>query len=146
MDKKDESILELLKENCRLTTKEMAKKLNSPITTIHNRIKKLENQGIIKGYHAILDNKKIGKPIAAYILATVDYGFLKQTKLSQEQLADKLKSKSEVEEAATVTGGTDILIKVRVSTIEELNEFVTIQLRNIKGIDKTQTMVILSEA
>jgi DNA-binding Lrp family transcriptional regulator len=44
-----------------------------------------------------------------------------------------------------VTGGTDILIKIRVENIDELNNFVTIYLRNIEGIEKTRTMVILNE-
>ncbi len=144
MDKKDKSILDLIKENCRLTTKQISKKLNIPITTIHNRIKKLERDGIIKGYIAVLDEKKLGKPIAAYILITVDYKILKEVKTTQQDLTKKLKNHEFVEEAAIITGKDDILIKVRVSNIDQLNDFVTKYLRNINGIDKTETMVILN--
>ena len=145
MDEKDEKILKLLKENSKLTTQQISKKTLIPITTIHNRIKKLEKEGIIKRYTLELDNKKIGKNIAAYIHIVVDYRLLKQIKMSQHELAKKLKQYEFVEEAAMVTGGTDIIIKVRVKDIDELDDFVTKKLRNIDGIEKTQTMIVLNE-
>jgi len=145
MDSKDKLILDLIKENCRLTTQQMSKKLNIPITTIHNRIKKMEQDGIIKGYKAILDNKKLGKPISAYILITVDYRLLKETETTQQELARRLRSHEFVEEAAMVTGENDIILKVRVSDIDQLDNFVTKYLRNISGVDKTRTIVILNE-
>jgi len=145
MDEKDEKILKLLKENSKLTSQQISKKTLIPITTVHNRIKKLEKEGIIKRYTLELDNKKIGKNLAAFINITVDYTLLKQIKMSQYELAKKIKQHESVEEVAMVTGGTDIIIKVRAKDIEELNNFVTIQLRNIDGIEKTQTMVVLNE-
>lgn len=145
MDEKDEKLLDLLRENSRLTTKQISKRTLIPITTVHNRIKKLGKEGIIKKYTVELDNKKVGKNIAAYIHIVVDYKLLKQIKMSQHELAKKLKENEFVEEAAMVTGGTDIIIKVRVRDIEELDNFVTIKLRNIEGIEKTQTMIVLNE-
>ncbi len=145
MDEKDEKILKLLKENSKLTTHQISKKTLMPITTVHNRIKKLENEGVIKRYTLELDDKKIGKPISAYIQIIVDYKLLKEKKMSQHELARKLKAHESVEEAAMVTGGTDIIIKVGVKDIDELDNFVTKYLRNIEGIEKTQTMVVLNE-
>ena len=92
-----------------------------------------------------LDNKKIGRNVSAFIDITVDYRLLKEIKISQHELAKKLKQHDFVEEAAMVTGGTDIIIKVRVKDIDELDDFVTKKLRNINGIEKTQSMVILNE-
>ena len=83
--------------------------------------------------------------MSAFILVTVDYKLLKEFKLSQYDLAKKMKSIPDVEEVDIVTGGTDVLVKVRVSNIDELSEFVTKKLRNIDGIEKTQTMVVLTE-
>jgi len=65
--------------------------------------------------------------------------------MSQHELARKLRQYDFVEEAAMVTGGTDIIIKVRVRDINELDDFVTKKLRNIDGIEKTQTMIILND-
>ena len=103
-------------------------------------------EGIIKKYTIELDNKKIGKALSAYILITVDYKLLKQIKKTQHELATKLKSHPSVEEADTVTGATDIMIKVKVKDIEELNDFITNYVRNLEGVEKTRTTVILSEA
>ncbi len=145
MDEKDEKILKLLKENSKLTTNQISKKTLIPITTIHYRIKRFEKEGIIKKYTLDLDSKKIGRAVAAYIQIIVDYKLLKEKKLSQHELAKKLKQHEFVEEAAMITGGTDIIIKVRVKNVDELDNFVTKYLRNIEGIEKTQTMVVLHE-
>jgi len=146
MDKKDEQIIEILKENSKLSTQQISKKTSIPITTVHNRIKKLEKEGVIKRYTLELDNKKLGKDIAAYINIVVDYRLLKEKNLSQHELARKLKQHEFVEEAAMITGGTDLIIKVRVKNLDQLDNFVTKYLRNIEGVEKTQTMVILNEA
>jgi len=145
MDEKDEKILKLLRENSKLTAQQISKKVLMPITTVHNRIKKLEKEGIIKKYTLEVDNKKIGRAIAAYVQIIVDYKLLKEKKMSQHDLAKKLKQHEFVEEVAMITGGTDIIIKVRVKNIDELDNFVTKYLRNIEGIEKTQTMVVLNE-
>lgn len=144
-DKKDLKILEALKQNARLSTQQISRKTSIPITTVHHRIKKLEKEDIIKGYTVLLDNKKLGKGLAAYVLVFVDYKLLKQIKLSQHDIARKLKKHELVEETDMVTGLADIILKIRVKDIDEMDEFVTKYLRNIEGIEKTQTMVVLHE-
>jgi len=144
-DKKDLAIIEVLKHNSNLSTQQISRKTNIPITTVHNRIKKLEKSGIIKGYTILLDNKKIGKAIGAYIHIVVDYKLLKEMKMSQHVLAKKLKQHEFVEEAIVVTGGTDIILKARVKDIDELDNFVIKYLTNIDGIERSQTNVVLHE-
>jgi len=146
MDDKDWRVIECLKENGRWSVQKISKQIRIPITTVHNRLKKLAKEGIIKKYTIVLDHKKVGRPLASYIMVTVDYHDLKEQELSQYDLAKKLLKKKEVESAAMVTGGTDIVIKVRVADIDKLNQFITVDLRNIVGIEKTQTMLILNEA
>ncbi len=145
MDAKDEKILAALKENSRLSSQEISKKTAIPITTVHNRIKRLLGEGVIEKFTVRLNPKKLGKTIAAYILITVDYTALKQAKTSQHEVASKLKKYDVVEEVAMITGASDIIIKVRVGSIEELDNFVTVDLRNVHGIEKTQTAIILNE-
>ena len=146
LDKKDEAILAILKENAKLSTQQIAKRTRIPITTVHNRVKKLEKGGVIKGYTVVLDNKKIGKPLAAFILVTVDYKRLKEMKRSQYELAQQLLRHPAVESSAMITGASDIIIKLRARNIDELNDFVTIYLRNVEGVEKTQTAIVLNEA
>ena len=146
LDKKDIAILAALKENAKLSTQQIAKRTRIPITTVHNRIKKLEKEGVIKGYTVVLDNKKIGKPVGAYILITVDYKLLKEIKRTQYELTQQLLKHPATESSAMITGVSDIIIKIRCGSVDELNEFVTVYLRNIQGVEKTQTAIVLNEA
>jgi len=141
LDEKDIQILSILKQNSALTTSQISKKINVPITTIHNRIKKLRQEKIIKNYTINIDFEKIGKPLTAYVLITVN----QNKKISQKDIGLHLKKIDGVEIVDIVTGATDILIKIRASTMHDLNNLITEKLRNIEGIDKTQTMVVLEE-
>lgn len=64
---------------------------------------------------------------------------IEEAKTSQHEVAAKLRKYSVVEGVAMITGASDIILKVRVGSIEELDKFVTVELRNIHGIEKTQT-------
>lgn len=143
LDKKDLKIIDILKEDSKQTTNQISKRFNIPITTVHNRIKKLEKLGIIKSYTVNLDYKKLDKGILSYILVSVIYTLPSGRKVSQEQVAKEIKNIG-AEEVSIVTGGTDLIIKVRAKDIDELNDFVIKKLRNIDGVDKTQTLIVLN--
>jgi len=145
VDDKDLLIIDTLKANAKASVIQIAKETGLPSTTVHNRIKKLRKEGIIAGYTIKVDNKKLGKDIAAFIAITVDYKLLKAQKISQYGLAEKIGKMPFAEEASMITGLSDILVKVRFKSIDELNNFVTKELRNLEGVEKTQTMVILNE-
>jgi len=145
LDEKDQQIIEVLKDNSNLSTSKIAKLTKIPITTVHNRIKRLEKNKIILNYTVNLDYKKIGKRIAAFVLVSVDYKALKAQGISQHEMARTLMSYPHVEETSLITGGADIIIKIRCYDIGDLDNFITIELRNIEGIDTTQTMVVLHE-
>ena len=73
LDKKDLIIIEYLKKDSSLTTQKISRQTRIPITTIHNRIKKLKKKEIIKNYTINIDYTKLGIPLSAYILITIDY-------------------------------------------------------------------------
>lgn len=143
LEEKDLKIFKILKENSRMTTDKISRQTAIPATTVHNRIKKMVKQGIIKRYTIDVNYEKIGKTLSAYILITVDYPLLQGN--SQQQLAKKIKSYESVHEISIVAGGTDIIVKVIVKDVHELNDFITMKLRKIKGVEKTQTFIILDE-
>ncbi len=143
LDEKDKQILEILKKNARLTTKEIAKIVKLPITTVHNRIKKLENNKIITNFTVNLNYNELGKPILAFILVTVNYNLVSEKKIDQEELAKKIKFLEGTEDVSIVTGDTDIIVKVRLSNVDELSNYITKKLRNLEGIDKTRTLIVL---
>jgi len=145
MDSKDMKVLDELRQNSKQTTSQIGKKTGIPITTVHNRIRKLEKEGIITGYTVKVDHKKLGLNITAYILLTVNYTLPGGEKVHQGDIAKKINSLPEVQEVSIVTGGTDIVLKVRTKDVDELNDFIINKLRELKGVDKTQTMVVLKD-
>ena len=142
LDDKDYLILKELKEKAKSSTQQISKKTRIPITTVHNRIRKLESEGIIKGYTTVLDNKLLGD-IIALVLITVMYHLPNGKVIDQEELALKIKINENVEEVDIITGATDLIVRVRTKTVDELNNFVIKYLRNIPGIERTQTLVVL---
>ncbi len=145
LDEKDQKILALLIEEGDLTSKKISKQLRIPITTVHHRIKRLQEQGVIKNFTVAVDYPKLGFLVSAYILVEVDYDQLKKEKITQHELIVRLLKYPEIVTADIVTGETDIVIKVRMKTIAELDDFIVRILRNIQGIAKTKTLVILKD-
>ena len=143
LDGKDIKILKELKRNGRLSAQEISKITGIPVTTVFNRVKRMEKSKAIKGYTVVLDEGRVGRNVAAYVSITVDYNLLKRKRISQQQLATKLRQHEFVDEVDMITGASDIVVKIRTHDISQLNEFVTKYLRNVDGVERTQTSVIL---
>jgi len=142
LDEKDNQILSLLLKDSSTSKKQISKLLNLPLTTVHNRISKMEKEKIIQGYTAKPDYKKLGYSISAFINITINYS----TKgYSQEETAKKISNLSGVESVCIVAGTYDLMAKVRKKDTDDLNDFILNHLRKIPGIDKTTTVVILKE-
>jgi DNA-binding Lrp family transcriptional regulator len=74
LDGKDTAILALVQRDCKLTAREIARIINSPITTVFAKIKHMGELGVIKEYRAVLDPKKLDRGTTTFILASVTYG------------------------------------------------------------------------
>lgn len=144
VDQKDRRIIVELIRDSNQTSRKISKKTGIPITTVHNRIRKLKNMGVIINYTINLDYKKLGRPILAFITVTINYN-VPGEKINQSEVAKKIKSLDGVYDVSILTGGADILSKVLAKDIEDLNDLVTYRLRNIPGIDKTQTSIVLKQ-
>lgn len=145
LDETDIKILKILKENAKLRVREISKLIRKPITTVHNRIKKLTKEKVIKKYTVEFDDKKMGKDVDSFVLVAVNYGSLSKDNKTQEDLAKEIKKLSAVEEVVIVAGIKDIIIRVKEKDIECLNDFLINKLRKIKGVSKTQTVIILKK-
>ncbi|MBS3121758.1 Lrp/AsnC family transcriptional regulator [Candidatus Woesearchaeota archaeon] len=146
LDDKDIKILEILKENSAYTTREIAKKTLLPVTTVHNRVRRLKQEGVIKRYTIELDATMVGKTVAAYILVNADLKYLKEKHKSQYDLAKELKKLYCIEKVDIVTGGTDLVVFIRVSSIKELDEVLLGKIQLVDGIANTKTLVVLNES
>jgi len=143
LDKKDIEILKLLQQNCKMSAKEMAKKISSPITTVYSKIKRMEELGIIKQYKAILDSRKLDKGTTAFILVSFAYRPGGREKpLSQRDVAKRIAAFPEVKEVHIVTGGWDILIKVKADHVDTLGKLVMDKLRMVEGVENTLSCIV----
>ena len=140
MDEKDLELLDELQKDCRQSLKKIARKLSMSITTVYDRMKKLEKEGIIKGYKATIDPEKTDNAMTAFIFAKIEYFSPgSEEPLSQREIAKRISMLPGVSDVYIVPGDWDILIKVRGKNIKDLADFVIDRLRRIKGIGRTFT-------
>ncbi len=143
LDEKDLAILTLIQENSKLTANQIAKKINTPITTVFAKIKRMEEMGIIKQYRAILSPEKLNLTTAAFILASVSYRTKDdENPITQRDVAEEIARFPEVQEVHIITGDWDLLVKLRAENVEAIGKFVVDKLRRIKGLDKTLTCMV----
>jgi len=143
LDSKDHEILEMLMHDAKVSAKEIGIKIDSPITTVYSRIKRLEDAGVIKGYKPILDAAKLGRPTTAFIFVSFTYrppGA--DVDLNQREVAKRVAKFPEVQEIHITTGDWDFLIKVKEKDVNAVGQFVVDKLRTVPGISKTLTVMV----
>ena len=119
MDKIDKKILSILQENSSLPLSTIAKRVDLSTTPCFNRIKKLEEDGVIKKRVAILDNNKINLPIIVFLSISV----VSHNDEWLKKFVNKITSFEEVVEVYRLTGDTDYIVKVLTNSIEEYDSF-----------------------
>ena len=143
LDEKDMSILASIQENSKLTARQIAKQINSPITTVFAKTKRMEELGIIKEYRAILAPEKLDSGTAAFLLASVSYrAKADDIPISQRVVAEEIAKFPEVQEVHIITGDWDLLVKLRAESVDVVGKFVVDKLRLIKGLEKTLTCMV----
>lgn len=138
MDEIDEHILDILKENGRATASEISRKVALSVPAVAERIRKLEQSGIIEKYMIKINKQVTGYHLMAFIFVNID-----QTENIQE-FRQKIVLEKNVLECHHMAGAYDYLLKVIVSDTDELEYFISNVLKNIKGVSNTQTLIRLS--
>lgn len=131
MDKKDYSIIDLLKENSRYSVRDIAKKTGIRPSTVHQRLVKLKNDGIIEKFTVKLDNNKVNSGFIVWMFV--------KTKPSVK-LDSKILSNEHIKEVFGITGEYDLLMKLKFKDVVEFNDFI-IKFRREQQIETTHTMV-----
>ncbi len=144
LDRKDIQLLGILSKDAKATVSELSEELKLPVTTVHNRIKRLEKAKVIQGYQALIDYEYLDKPVVAYVLVSAVHMLPNGMKVALEQVAKYVRDIDGVIEVDSLTGLTDIMAKVRAASVRELNSIVVKKIREIEGVDKTQTMIVLN--
>ncbi|MCU4157748.1 Lrp/AsnC family transcriptional regulator [Carboxylicivirga sp. A043] len=130
----DKQLLKILKENSRLSFAELGRKINLSPSAVRERVQRLEESGIIKEYTIIIDNKKLGNTLEAFMLLKVFPGKLKH-------VIEKITHFPEVKEAHRITGSQNIHLKITVKSQLHLQEL----LDKLMTYGDTTTFLILSE-
>ncbi|HEX3387157.1 MAG TPA: Lrp/AsnC family transcriptional regulator, partial [Mucilaginibacter sp.] len=118
LDDIDKNILKLLQEDARLSNKQLAHLLHRSPNPVYIRVKRLEEEGYIKRYAAIVDPKKIGRGLIAYTQVHVDKHTQENLKAFQQEVAKV----SEVMECYHLTGPFDFLLRIAVRDMDEYND------------------------
>ena len=140
LDDLDKQILNLLQLNCNITIREMSKQLSLSTTPIFNRIKRMEKEGVIEGYQAVLNPEKLGKKLHAFVQVSLK----EHTKKKVQQMMNKLVKMEEIQECHYVTGGADLLLKILVNDMEAYNHFITEKLFDVSNISKIESLLSLT--
>ncbi|ULC58290.1 winged helix-turn-helix transcriptional regulator [Flaviramulus sp. BrNp1-15] len=139
LDEIDHQILDMLIDNTRIPFTDIAKKLLISAGTVHVRVKKMEESGIIKGSSLMLDYKKLGYSFIAYV--GVYLNNTSQTKFVLERINEI----PYVTVAHITTGKFNIFCKIRARSTEHAKE-VIFMLDDIEGVYRTETMISLEES
>jgi len=150
LDELDKRLLELLQKNARLKITELADLTARPRTTVMSRLEKLEREGLILGYKAVLNLQKLGYTVLAFVLVSARRIAPVSGRSSQEVLIEKILRDTDenpelpwVEEAHIVTGSYDIILKVWARDMKQLSDFLIKYLPTHPEIAKTETLLVL---
>lgn len=136
LDVIDRHILAVLQENCKLPLAKIGERVGLSAPSVNERIRKLEESGVIRGYTAVLDARKLGKDITAFIGVFIEHPRL-IGKFERE-----LNRLEAVQECHHVTGQHTILLKLKADNTSKLEELIK-EIRSIEGVARTETSVVL---
>ncbi len=135
------AILRIMQENGRATIKDMAAKLNLSTTPIFDRIKRMESNGVIKKYVAIVDQKKLGKSLTVFVHISIS----QHGKNALNSFIEAVTQFPEVIECHHISGDADVMLKLVLENIEAYNAFIMEKLSIIPNIGKVESRFSLSE-
>lgn len=140
MDKIDAKILNILQQNCTLSIKEVAAMVGLSYTPTYERIRHLEESGIIKKSAVILDPYKVGIKLFAYCNVTLKL----QSKEYLTSFEKEVKEIPEILEVTSLSGVYDYVLKIATTDIEAYNDFVVNKLANIPNIGQYHSNIVMS--
>ncbi len=139
LDELDIQILDILVKNSRTPYLEIARMCHVSGGTIHVRMKKMEDLGIIKGTKLIIDNSKLGYDVCCFI------GIFLDKAISYKGVLEKLKTINEIVELHYTTGDYSLFAKVICKSIADLQELLMNSIQIIDGVQRTSTFISLSQ-
>ena len=141
MDAIDKKLLGLLQEDTKKTTKELSLILNLSVTAVYERIKKLEREGVIRNYVALLNRNKIEKAFVVFCHVKL----IQHTKDAIHTFENEVIRLDEVTECFHVSGDYDYILKVSVKDMDAYREFMVTKLTGLQHIGNTHSSFMIGE-
>lgn len=139
LDAKDLAILQILQQNARATVKEIGEKIHLSTTPVHERIKRLEETGVIKQYATLLDHTKVRKG-----LMVICYVSLKQhNKNAGAKFIKSIQEMNEVIECYNISGEFDFMLKVVAESMDDYYNFHVNKLSQAENIGQVQSVFVM---
>ncbi|MCC5921742.1 MAG: Lrp/AsnC family transcriptional regulator [Cyclobacteriaceae bacterium] len=140
LDRIDRKILEILQKQAKITNAQLSKDIGlSPAPTLE-RVKKLENSGLIKSYHAKLDTEKLGLGVNTFVQVSLKG----HNKSNIDSFVDQINHIDEIIECHHITGTGDFILKVIAKDISSYQKLMLERVSEIAEVDGMQSMIILS--
>ncbi len=134
----DSRILGLLRQNSRMSGSDISKHVHMSIPAVSERLRKLEENGIINRYTLQCDREKLNLPLTAYLLVSID------RPENIEPFRSLMKGQECVLECHHIAGEYDYLLKVVVKSTKALEDFITNKMKKSAGVAKSNTIIVLS--
>ena len=136
IDEMDRRILSLLQQDARLPNAEIARRVGMAPSATLERLRKLEERGVIQGYECRLDAAKLGLGLTAFI-------FIKSNDRGEHETADRLRQNPNVLEVHHIAGEDCYLVKVRAADTEELGRMLRMEFSALPNVQSTRTTIVL---
>ncbi len=139
IDAKDLEILALLQQNAKLTVREIAARVHLSPTPTHDRIKRMEQEGVILQYGALVDNRKVGKGI----MVICHVSLKDHNKAAAQAFITGVTELKEVIECYNISGDFDFMLKIVSSSMESFHKFFVNELSEVPNIGQTKSIFVM---
>ena len=129
-------LIALLRQNARTSTADLARELNLSESAVLDRLAKLESDGVILGYQAVVDSQKVSGSI---VTAVVEVKITPERGGGFDRLAERIAKFSEVQSCYLMSGGYDLLVILEGNSLQDIATFIAEKLSTIKGVISTAT-------
>jgi DNA-binding Lrp family transcriptional regulator len=141
IDDKDRSVIRYLQADARITSTELAKRVDLSTPGLQRRVRKLEENGIIEQYVTLINHEAVGFDMMCFVQATLQ----RHEPEAVHRFREIVQNMPEVMECHHITGEYDYLLKIMVRNREHLEEFLVEKLTAVPGMDKIRTSLVLRE-
>jgi Lrp/AsnC family transcriptional regulator for asnA, asnC and gidA len=136
LDDTDRAILRALQADARKPFSEIAREIDMSSATVHDRVTRMEEAGVIQGYHADVNPKAVGFGTSAIVGLRVEQG-------REDEALDRLADIDGVQEVNLTTGEWDIVLRVVAQDTDDLRDIMFERIADMDGFARSQTMVVL---